>query len=145
MSKKWELKFDEAKGLRKQGAALLHKRISLLKEVYDDGDFKRWCQESGTVDLDFLDDHLEDVGYNYVTLAAVLEQYPDEAEWQKHNVRELCAMVIEAQRAEKYPGERTNWKARAAALESEVERLRNELQETKELLSSFRRLESASK
>ena len=54
-------------------------------------------------------------------------------------------MVIEAQRTEKYSGERTNWKARAAALESEVERLQNELQETKELLSSFRRLESASK
>jgi len=113
------MKFHEAQSLRKQGASVLHQRIGLLMEIHDDEEFQGWCRDSDIVALDYLDSHLEDVGFNFLTLKAVHEEYPDCKSWQKHNVRELCALVIASQRKKGDKPDRKNWRKIAEALERE--------------------------
>ena len=114
---------------------MLHQRIKLLIEVHEDETFHQWCRDSGIVALDHLDDHLEDVGFNFITLESVMREHPLVESWQKHNVRQLCAMVIEKQRESKEPVERQNWKKIASDLQSENDVLKARLEEMEKLVS----------
>ena len=102
MSKrKWETNLHEARELKKQGAALLFDRVTLLVAVYEDAGFRAWCADSETVDLDYLDEELSDTAANFLTLKAVLDAYTTQDEWVTHNIRDLIAQVISDQAGEK--------------------------------------------
>lgn len=134
---KWELKLHEAREMRKRGSELLFDRVSLLVACYDDDAFRSWCSETETNEVDYLDAELNDTAATFMTLKAVLHQYPVREEWVKHNIRDLIAQVL-AEQAEKTKRERENpkptWKERALAAEAECERLRAELANMKESL-----------
>ena len=134
---KWEVKLHEAREMRKRGSELLFDRVSLLVACYDDEAFRAWCAENETDELDYLDTELNDTAANFMTLKAVLHQYPVREEWVKHNIRDLIAQVI-AEQAEKTKRERENpkptWKERALLAEAECERLRAEVASMKESL-----------
>ena len=137
---KWELKMHEQRELKKQGAAVLYRRVKLLVECFESADFRAWCEENGQNDLDYMDRELEDTAANFMTLKSVLHAYCDEASWVKHNIRDLIAEVIELQKRDR-TSERISWKERCLAAEKECERLRgidlakdNELANLKELL-----------
>lgn len=127
-SKKWELSLKEARELRQRGAQVLYQRVSLLVACYEDEEFGAWCVENNHNDLEFLDSELEDTAAGFLTLKAVLDHYPEEDSWAKHNIRELIAEVLDAERqARKESGnERISWKERCLAAEKECERLRAE-------------------
>lgn len=126
-AKKWELKMHEQRGLKKQGAALLHRRITLLVECYEDAEFDAWCEAHNTAQLDFLDSELSDVACDFLTLKAVLVEYPDIESWSKHNIRDMIAQVMESEKKPRSGSERISWKERCLAAEKELERLRTEL------------------
>lgn len=134
---KWEVKLHEAREMRKRGSELLFDRVTLLAGVYNDGQFRAWCAETDTIDLDYLDEELSDTAAAFMTLLAVLHAYPTRDEWVKHNIRDLIAQVI-ADQAEKTKRDRENpkptWKERALAAEAECERLRAEVASMKESL-----------
>jgi squalene cyclase len=134
---KWEVKLHEAREMRKRGAELLFDRVVLLVECYEDEQFRAWCSETETNDVDYLDEELSDTAAAFMTLKAVLHQYPTRDEWVKHNIRVLIAQVLQEQaEATKRDGEekRISWKERALAAEKECERLRAELANMKESL-----------
>ena len=126
---KWEAKMNAARLLRKQGAGLLFDRVSLLVECYNDPAFRAWCVENDTPELDYLDAEVSDTACEFLTLLAVLKEYPERAAWEKHNIRDMIATVLDAQRRdrEKEEAHRQSWKERCLAAEKENERLRGEL------------------
>lgn len=140
-SKKWELSMNEQRELRKQGAELLHQRVTLLVACYDDMVFRRWCEDGGKNDIDVLDEELSDVAINFLTAKAVLDAFPDAETWRVRNVRHMIAEVIESSRKSATTGERISWKDRCLAAEKECERLRGELasrDKTLEILQGVR-------
>lgn len=136
-SKSWEVKMHEARQMRKQGAGLLFDRVSLLVACYDDAEFRKWHEDNGTNELDFLDEELSDTAVGFLTFRAVLNSYPKRDEWINHNVRELIALTIAAEnekRKREGDEKRISWKERALAAEAECERLRGEIDNMKESL-----------
>jgi hypothetical protein len=135
----WGTKLHEAQTLRKQGASMLHQRVKLLVEIHRDSEFQAWCVENSITALDYLDDHLEDVGFDFITLESVLRSHPTAEEWQKHNIRQLCAMVKESQRKAKEPVERINWRKRAEDLERDNAILKARLEEMEKMVELIKR------
>jgi hypothetical protein len=132
---KWEKKLHEARELRKRGAAVLYQRVALLVVVYEDAEFRRYHADAGTNELDFLDEELSDTAANFLTLKAVYDSHPQEADWVKHNVRDLIALAMQKPGTPKdNVAPRVSWKDRAEAAERECERLRAELASIKESL-----------
>lgn len=133
---KWEMLMREQRHLKSEGIANLHRRITLLVECYDDPEYRAWCEANGTSDLDALDAELADAAVDFMTARAVLEQFPKIEEWQKHGIRELIALVMEADASRrKVDGEaRVSWKQRALEAERECERLRSEIKTLRDSL-----------
>lgn len=124
----WKKKLNEHKELRKQGAVLLHARVTLLVAVYDDEAFREWCEVNETDEIEYLDEQLSDVAVEFMTLRTVLQEFPKAEEWAERNIRELIAEVLEAKRRKRGEStERISWKERALAAEKECEQLRTEL------------------
>lgn len=114
MSKaKWLLRINQARELRKQGAAILFQRVSLLNECYENEDFRAWCAANNHVDLGFLDAELEDVACDFLTLKAVLANYPAETDWKKNNLRNMMA----EKECERLRGEMNSLSARVSELQ----------------------------
>lgn len=135
--KKWEMKVHEQRAIRVHCAELLYDRVKLLCECYDDSEFRRYHEDMGTNELDFLDDELSDTAASFLTLKAVMIAHSEKEEWNKHNIRDLIALVLKAEEDRKQrEGEekRVSWKERALAAERECERLRAELANMKESL-----------
>lgn len=135
--KKWELSLREARQLKNKGSAILYQRVVLLKNCYDDAEFRKWCDEQGTNAADYLDDEIADTACQFLTLLAVLMSYPNEADWVKHSIRDLIAEAMAAEKAAKPKAdtsERISWKDRCLAAERECERLRAELESLKKTL-----------
>lgn len=133
--KKWELKLHQARELRKQGSEILFDRITLLVACYDDEGFRKWCADSETDELNYLDEEVSDVAATFLTLKAVLAEFPTKEEWLKHNIRVMIATVIANQKdAREETMDRPKWKERALAAEAECERLRSEIAQLKESL-----------
>lgn len=137
--KKWEVKLRDARTLKDSGAAILFDRVVLLVECYEDDGFRAWCEETGVAELDFLDRELEDTAASFLTLRAVLENYPNKDSWQKHNIRDLIAEVLEAEKKSRKQesSDRISWKERCLAAEKECERLRGELTVMQKTLEIF--------
>ncbi len=129
MKNNWRTALDQQRKLKARGAELLWDRVKLLVQCYDDEDFRAWVFDQGSNELDYLDEELSDVAASFLTLAAVLKQYPNKEDWVRHNIRELIALVLDAERdkrkAEADP--RISWKERALAAEREIERLKAEV------------------
>lgn len=134
---KWEMRMHKARELRKKGSELLFDRVTLLVSCYVDDEFRAFHASNGTNELDFLDDELNDTAASFLTLKAVLDSYPAKDEWVKHNIRDLIALVLEAEaESRKRPSEdkRVSWKERALAAEAECERLRGQVAQMQESL-----------
>lgn len=128
MAANWKSRLNEQRDLQKKGAELLYQRVRLLVAIYDDQEFRDWCADSETDEVEYLDNELSDVACEFMTLKAVLKEHPDESAWVSRNLRELIAEVLEGKRrkrAEESP--RVSWKEKAIAAEKECERLRAEL------------------
>lgn len=129
--KKWEMKVHEQRTIRKNCAELLYDRVKLLSECYDDAEFRRYHADEGTNELDFLDDELSDTAASFLTLRAVMTEYPNREDWSRHNIRDLIAQILDAEsERRKREGEekRIPWKERALAAEAECDRLRAKIQ-----------------
>lgn len=134
--KSWKVDLNEARAMRKQGAELLHQRVSLLVKVYNDPAFQAHCAETEVNDLDFVDNELADTAATFLTLKAVLDAYPNAEDWSKHNIRDLIATVIESQK--KPSGRQTmSWKEKCLAAEKECERLRAENESQRKILEMY--------
>lgn len=136
IEQKWEMKMNEAKKLRKKGAELLFKRVSLLIECYLDAEFLAWCEENRTNEIDFLDNELEDTACDFLTLKAVMEAFPTVESWRKHNLRDMIADCLVATKKEKRPATRPTLREIIADLKAECERLRGENHLLREMLAA---------
>lgn len=135
---KWESDLERQRLLKRQGIELLHERIKLLCHVYDDVDFRSWCDASGVIDLDYLDAELSDVAVSFLTLRAVLLQHPSVDDWKGGNIRQMIAEVLESQKPKRERTEVVSWKERALAAEKEIERLQFELQKRDSTIQELR-------
>lgn len=124
---KWEVKMEKQRDLKKRGIEALHERVKLLVECFDDLEFLSWCEESSTNELDYLDKECEDVGYDFLTLRDVFNDYPEVEDWRSRGLRSLLADIIRKDKKEGPAKKRTNWKAKAEELEKECSRLKGEL------------------
>lgn len=138
MTNKWESSLDRQRMLKRQGIALLYERIKLLIEVYEDAAFRKWCEDSSVIDLDYLDAELSDVAVSFMTLRAVFIQHPNVDDWQGGNIRQMIADVIELQKVGRERVNVISWKERCLAAEKEVERLRFELQKRDSTIAELR-------
>ncbi len=138
-TEKWEVAVSKQRELRSRGTEVLYDRVKLLKEVNDSAEFHEWCEENGVVALEYLRRELEDVAIDFLTLVAVLEQFPNVADWVDKGVRVLVAEVLEAQRKPRGENERQSWKARALAAEAEVARLHQEVEKRDATIAELRR------
>jgi len=129
----WKVKMNEQRAMRKKGTSLLFHRIGLLVACYSDPAFIEDCEERGVNDLDILDAELDDTACGFSTLRTVLEKYPKEADWQRHNIRDMIAEILDSQKKERIKTV-PSWKERCLAAEKECERLRAELVSVKESL-----------
>lgn len=129
----WKVKMNEQRAMRKKGTSLLFHRVELLLACYVDSAFREDCAERGVNDLDVLDAELDDTACGFLTLKAVIEAYPKEADWHRHNIRDMIAEIIYSQKKERTKTVWT-WKERCLAAEKECERLRAELASVKESL-----------
>jgi len=125
MAKKWELKMNEQRELRKQGIAVLYQRVVLLSECYADKSFLAWCEAHNRSELDYLDAEVSDVAATFLTLKAVLDANPQVEAWQKTDIRRLMADAMSSEK--RGPSDRIGWKDRCLAAEKEIDRLRAEL------------------
>lgn len=142
--KNWRVAMDNQRKLKKKGAEVLYDRVALCIQCYGDDEFREWCDEQGTNEIDYLDDELSDTAASFLTLRAVMEHHPKKDEWVKHNIRDLIAVVLseqKKQRKDEGDSPKFSWKERAIkaereceALRMECERLRAEVDQLKELL-----------
>lgn len=134
--KKWETSMQEQRKLKKKGAEMLHQRATLLLDCYNDAEFRQWCYDADTNELDVLDGELEDVVVGFLTLKAVLDKYPCQETWASRNIRELIAEAMESDRRDRGSPKRISWKERCLAAERECERLRAEVSSLKKSLKT---------
>lgn len=134
----WETALDRQRMLKRQGIALLHERIHLLMTVYEDTEFRKWCEENEVIDLDYLDAELADVAVSFMTLRAVAIQHPKVDDWQGGNIRQMIADVLELEKAGRSKANVISWKERALAAEKEIERLQFELQKRDSTIQELR-------
>ncbi len=155
----WKKKLAQAKDLRKQAAALIYDRVSLLVAVFDDPDF---LADEGLDQLSAarrLDAEVADVCAGFLELKATLEFYPDRKQWIGRNLQLMVAEVMEAEdkahAANHEPRKRAkrHTKAEFESLESERDRLKIQVADLKSendamreeigaIKSDFSRLES---
>ena len=122
----WRMRMHEQRELKKMGTAVLYERVLLLIEIEKDPQFTAWCEQQGVAVLDQLDDELADVAFEYLTLKAMMEQYPTIEEWQAVSLRQMVAQYILDTKPERKPKSTLSWKERCLAAEKECERLRAE-------------------
>lgn len=148
----WRVKMTEQRTLKKQGAALLYKRVKLLAAIADDAEFISECTANGDNWEDVLDNEVGDTATNFFVLRAVFVEYPNEADWQKHGVEHLIASVSAKQAKDKGERNTPTWKEKAKAAQLEIERLQrqldaanarvNELERVVEMLARGSRMEA---
>lgn len=131
---KWEVKLNEVRELRRKGVSLLHKRVSLLVECFEDTEFHSWCEQNHVNEYDYLDAELSDVNASFVTMQAVLRAVPNCSDWQSRGVQALIAEAISKEAKPKGSSEKISWKERALKAERECEQLRAELSAMKKAL-----------
>jgi hypothetical protein len=141
-SEKWEQLNIRQRELRSKGAEFLHARVLLLTRIYDDPEFRAWCDSSRQNEVEWMDSELSDTGLDFFTLRAVLDAFPDVEQWMAGNIRTMVARVIADQTARRKRDpdtgeERMSWKERAIMAERECERLRAENQSLREMLGSI--------
>lgn len=132
----WAVALEQQRKLRKKGSEMLFDRVKLLVKCYEDQEFRNWVASQETNEYDFLDEELSDTAASFLTLKAVMDEHPKREDWVRHNIRDLIALVLEAEREKKKRDgdHRISWKERALAAEKECERLRAELESTKKSL-----------
>lgn len=126
-SASWRLSLRNARELRKQGAGMLFERVQLLVKVFDDDEFKGYCEESGSEPLELLDAELTDVACSFVTARAVLDHFPKVDDWVNGDLRKMIAQIQKEGRRSRDDQQRPSWKDRALAAERECERLKAEM------------------
>jgi hypothetical protein len=121
----WRMKMLEQRQLKVKGAGLIYLRISLLIKICDDEEFQADCDSRDVERYDILDDELDDVGFDFLTLRRVWELNPSEDVWTSKSLRVLVAESVKKDRPSKEnPAQRLSWKDRCRDLEKECERLR---------------------
>jgi uncharacterized coiled-coil DUF342 family protein len=81
-------KLQRVKQLQGQAKTNVYKRTTLLIEVYDDPEWReRMAAEAGLIDDlmlgELLDEFVDDSGFEFLQLRAILERFPKEADWRK--------------------------------------------------------------
>lgn len=86
----FEQKLALASQLQRRSGTLLHRRVSLLAEVFADRGYREYLANEvvgGPVDDlavgERLDPYLADTGFRFLQLRAVLERFPDAADWKR--------------------------------------------------------------
>lgn len=118
---------EEQRNLREKGSQMLHKRVKLLIEIEHDPEFIARCVDEKVNHLDELDAEVAEINASYLTLKAVMDHYPKEADWVKR-LSSLIAEIKESQKRKRgVDPDRISWKERCLAAEKECERLRADL------------------
>lgn len=144
--------------LKQQSIDALHKRVTLLNQVFADPDFRA---DLGGVDdiklAEVLDKYLDDTPFFFLEARWLLVQKPDVADWRNKSPRalydELKSMVVERDNETADESTRTRWsvtkhqwdekcrecddlKAKVRQLTAENERLASEVANMKKPRSS---------
>jgi hypothetical protein len=87
----------ECSQLREASVASAFRRTTLLCQVFDNDEFRA---DIHAVDdhavAEFLDGYVSDLALSFLELRAVLQAFPNEADWQKHGLVELYRQASEA-------------------------------------------------
>ena len=134
----WRDQLEEARALRKKGAALTYQRAVKLREVYCSDGFMEHCKELGRSKHEVLNDEVADLCCTAKVLFAVLDTFPKVADWKHQRLDILAAKAIEATKMQseerKASTERISWKDRYLELELRYDEL---LQKYDSLRSHF--------
>lgn len=136
----WSQRIAEHDRLAKDGAGLLYERVRLLVTVHDDPEFRSAMAARNEDVYDFLDLKCGDTGQTYLTLAAVLDVFPDKADWEGQLLHKLLAKVMLADEQRRAEGKqeseggaaRKSWKQ----LYEELKASFDEVVREKEILSA---------
>lgn len=86
----YKLKLIVVSEMKAQSKGLLYDRVKILNEVFDDRDFRA---EAGNLDDFKADEHLsayvDDTGFTFLQLRAILEHFPNRAAWEKRKLAEM--------------------------------------------------------
>lgn len=116
--------------LRKQGGKSAYKRTNLLIQVFENADFRL---DNGNLDdlalADVLDQYVEDIFLGetnvFLTLKAMVEHFPNEADWSEGRLRTMFNEMVQARKPAK------EVKNRRSATLSEIAELKTQLKREK--------------
>ena len=104
----YKQKLIVASQMQAQTKGSIYDRVKILNEVFEDRDFRA---EAGNLDDFKADDHLSryvnDTGFSFLQLRAILEHFPDRAAWEQGLLAEMYDEMRDAKarrnRAEREP------------------------------------------
>lgn len=121
--------------VRSRSAETFYDRVALLVQCYHDDEFRQWCSIEGLDDMEILDKEISGVSATtFFTAKAVYERFPDREVWANDGFRVLIAKLMQEQKKQDSGNLRTsriNWKSRAMSAESEIRRLKAEIESLK--------------
>ncbi len=168
----WKKLLTEARELQGQLCVMIYRRTKILAQIFNDAQFRADNSLRDDFEVaDWLDAEFKGTALGFLQLRAMLEMFPDEADWKAGDLATMHEKVLTAHEEASRPEEkrtrksvkvaehtetcedRDRWKAKATKAEavvemreSEVERLRREngeLRRENELLHArVRELES---
>lgn len=158
--KKWQIRFEKARQLAKEGREKLFERVKELVAAYEDKEFQSDMKKERKSEIDILrmfNDEVSDTLADFPTLQELLKMFPHKEQWAGGDPRVMKAQCLDslakankngkAENAERNghslngkkerPSEEItsvhkSWKAEALALRQEVKMLRKELKIVKQ-------------
>lgn len=99
MSKqKWKALLDQHDKLVKTSTATLYDRVTLLKKVYEDGEYLAAAAKRKETPTKLLDSKVSDTCANFMELLQILNMFPRRGQWEEGNLSEMRFKMIETLR-----------------------------------------------
>lgn len=131
----------EARKLRGQAGAKAFDRGRLLVTVFEDRDFRADC---GNIDdmraAEILDDYLDDLCLDFLSMAAMLKFYPRRKLWQEGRLARMYRDMIAVQERQNEPAPQP--RRVSASTRKELEARLEDARQEKARLESIRRSEA---
>ncbi len=88
----------QAKNLQATAKANVHKRVTLLVQVFDNQQFRIDHGADDFVLAGILDQYVSDIGWGFMELRSILEHFPNEKDWKESRLTKMHDEVVKQRR-----------------------------------------------
>lgn len=91
----WQVNYDSAMKMAKDGKGDIYDRVVLLTEVYEDDEFTKEMARRGTSPGVFLNSAVDETFATFSELYAMLKTFPNRKQWIGGDLRSMRAALVE--------------------------------------------------